>query len=84
MPDYYQNENQLIIGEAVIHLALNNADITVDSLVRALAEMDATEENPARCVQIREAKLWLRGFMSASGNRDELRWVIGAGQGSVH
>lgn len=84
MLDYYNNENQLIIGEAVIHLALNNADITVDSLVRELAEMAATEENPARCVQIREAKRWVRGFMPASGNRDELRWLTGAGRGLTH
>ncbi|MFJ5162171.1 hypothetical protein ACIP6T_23650 [Pantoea sp. NPDC088449] len=84
MLDYYYNENQLIIGEAAIHLALNNADITVDTLVRELAGMAAAEENPARCVQIREAKRWVRGFMPASGNRDELRWVTGAGRGSTH
>lgn len=84
MPDYYHKENQLIVGEAVVHLAKNNADITVESLVRELCEMAAAEENPARCMQIREAKRWLRGFKSVSGNRDELRWITGAGQGSFH
>ncbi|MBK0098956.1 hypothetical protein IBT49_23450 [Erwinia sp. S63] len=84
MPEYYLNENELIIGEAAVHLAVNNTDITVDSLIRELVEMAAAEEDPARCVQIRGAKRWLRGFKSLPGNRDELRWVTGAGRGSTH
>ncbi|KJV25154.1 hypothetical protein [Pantoea sp. SM3] len=84
MPDDYHDENQLIIGEAAVHLAMNNTDITVDSLTRELTEMAAAEENPARCAQIRGARRWLRGFESLPGNRDELRWVTGAGHGSTH
>ena len=73
MPEKFHNENQLIIGEAAVHQAINNADITVDSLIRELTIMAATEEDHARCVQIRGAKRWLRGFTPLSGNRDELR-----------
>ena len=84
MPEQYHNGNQLIIGEAAVHLAINNVDITVDSLIRKLADMAAAEEDPARCVQIRGAKRWLRGFKSLPGKRDELRWVTGAGRGTTH
>ena len=84
MPDYYHNENQLIIGEAAVHLAVNNTDITVDSLIRELTEMAVAEEDPARCLQIRGARHWLRGFELLPGNRDELRWLTGAGRGSTH
>lgn len=80
----FHNGNQLIIGEAAVHLAMNNTDITVNSLIRELADMAAAEKDPLRYVQIRGAKRWLRGFKSLSGNRDELRWVTGAGRSSVH
>ena len=80
----FHNGNQLIIGEAAVHLAMNNTDITVNSLIRELADMAAAEEDPLRCVQIRGAKRWLRGFKSLAGNRDELRWVTGAGRTSPH
>jgi len=46
MPDNDHDQNQMIIGEAAVHLAMNNADITVGSLIRELAEMAAAEENP--------------------------------------
>ncbi|WP_058973859.1 hypothetical protein [Type-D symbiont of Plautia stali] len=84
MPDNDYDQNQMIIGEAAVHLAMNNADITVGSLIRELAEMAAAEKNPARCVQIRGAKRWLRGFESSPGNRDELRWITAAGRGFRH
>ncbi|MBK4772925.1 MAG: hypothetical protein FT726_25320 [Pantoea sp. Morm] len=84
MPDNNHDQNQMIIGEAAVHLAMNNADITVGSLIRELAEMAAAEKNPARCVQIRGAKRWLRGFESSPGNRDELRWITAAGRGFRH
>jgi hypothetical protein len=80
MPDNNHDQNQMIIGEAAVHLAMNNADITIGSLIRELAEMAAAEKNPARCVQIRGAKRWLRGFESLPGNRDELRWITAAGR----
>ena len=70
MPEQYHNGNQLIIGEAAVHLAINNVDITVDSLIRKLADMAAAEEDPARCVQIRGAKRWRRGFKALPGKRD--------------
>ncbi|MDI6636491.1 hypothetical protein [Pantoea dispersa] len=84
MSDNNHDQNQMIIGEAAVHLAMNNADITVGSLIRELAEMAAAEKNPARCVQIRGAKRWLRGFESLPGNRDELRWITAAGRGFRH
>lgn len=84
MPDNNHDQNQMIIGEAAVHLAMNNADITVGSLIRELAKMAAAEKNPARCVQIRGAKRWLRGFESLPGNRDELRWITAAGRGFRH
>ncbi|WP_394542030.1 hypothetical protein [Pantoea sp. SGAir0418] len=84
MPDNNHDQNQMIIGEAAVHLAMNNVDITVGSLIRELAEMAAAEKNPARCVQIRGAKRWLRGFESLPGNRDELRWITAAGRGFRH
>ncbi|KHJ69720.1 hypothetical protein QU24_02385 [Pantoea rodasii] len=84
MPDNDHNQNQMIIGEAAVHLAMNNADITVGSLIRELADMAAVEKNPARCVQIRGAKRWLRGFESSPGNQDELRWLTSAGRGVRH
>jgi hypothetical protein len=84
MPDNNHDQNQMIIGEAAVHLAMNNADITIGSLIRELAEMAAAEKNPARCVQIRGAKRWLRGFESLPGNRDELRWITAAGRGFRH
>ncbi|NIF23979.1 MULTISPECIES: hypothetical protein [Pantoea] len=84
MPDNDHDQHHLIIGEAAVHLAVNNTDITVDSLIRELANMAASEKNPARCVQIRGAKRWLRGFKSLPGNRDELRWVTVSGRGSTH
>ncbi|KGT86359.1 hypothetical protein [Enterobacter cancerogenus] len=84
MPDNDHDQNQKIIGEAAVHLAMNNADITVGSLIRELAEMADLEENPARCVQIRGAKRWLRRFESLPGNRDELRWITASGRGSAH
>ena len=83
MPEY-DNGNQLIIGEAAVHLAMNNTDITVYSLLRELADMASAEDDPARCVQIQGAKRWLRGFRSIPGNRDELRWLTGADRSSTH
>jgi len=46
----------------VVYLAMNNADITVNSRVLELAEMAVARENSARGVQIRKAKHWLRVF----------------------
>ena len=62
MPQQYHSKNQLIIGETAVHLAINNADITVNSLIRELTDMVAAEDAPARYVQIRGAKCWLRSF----------------------
>ncbi|ADU72188.1 hypothetical protein [Pantoea sp. At-9b] len=56
MPENYHNENRMIIGEAAVHLAINNADITVDPLIRELADMVAAEEDPACCVQSKRGK----------------------------
>ena len=84
MPEQYHSKNQLIIGEAAVHLAINNADITVDSLIRELTDMAAAEDDPARYVQIRGAKSWLRSFTPLPGNRAELRWLSGGGRGSEH
>lgn len=76
---------QSIIGEAVLHIALNDGEICVRSLLDELNSMAGQEENAARLALIDGAARWLKGFNRAEhAHRSELRWIVQSVRGTEH
>jgi len=82
-----QNDEEChnIIGEAVLHIALNDGEICVRSLLDELNSMAKQEESAARLALINGATLWLKGFLKAEhAHRSELRWIVHSARDSEH
>lgn len=76
---------QNIIGEAVLHIALNDGEICVRSLLEQLNSMARQEESAARLALIDGATRWLKGFLkSEHAHRSELHWIVQSARGYEH
>lgn len=70
-----EEQGHIIIGEAVINLAVSQKEINIHSLIIELGTMAEGDASDNRLAQIADARRWLKAFVETSPrNREELRW----------
>jgi len=71
-----EEQGHIIIGEAVINLAVSQKEINIHSLIIELGTMAEGDASDNRLAQIADAGRWLKAFVETSPrNREELRWL---------
>lgn len=71
-----EEQGHIIIGEAVINLAVSQKEININSLIIELGSMAEGDASDNRLAQIADARRWLKAFVETSPrNREELRWL---------
>ena len=74
-------KSHVILGEAVVNLALEEKDISIDTLIAELNVMAETETCDNRLADIFSARSWLKQFRPSPARRDAgLRWLMKASQ----
>lgn len=71
-----EEQGHIIIGEAVINLAVSQKEININSLIIELGTMAEGDVSDSRLAQIADARRWLKAYAETSPrNREELRWL---------
>ncbi len=70
-----------VIGEAVINLALDGKEISVETLIAELGLMAETETRAAKLTEIAEARRWLQRYQHHDvRHQSELHWLTVTGR----
>jgi len=74
-------KSHVILGEAVVNLALGEKEISIDTLIAELNMMAESETCDNRLADIFSARRWLKQFRPSPVRRDSgLRWLMTASQ----
>lgn len=74
-------KGHLILGEAVVSLALGDREISIDTLIAELNQMAEEETRDSRLAEICDARHWLKQFRLSQVRSDSgLRWLMAASQ----
>ncbi|WP_410517268.1 hypothetical protein QNH99_03205 [Pantoea allii] len=74
-------KGHLILGEAVVSLALGDREISIDTLIAELNQMAEEETRDSRLGEICDARHWLKQFRLSQVRSDSgLRWLMAASQ----
>jgi len=74
---FFQDDEKghVIIGEAALHLALAQKEITVMSLIAELGRMAVDHSGDARLLELSEARNWLRTFITPGITRQPVPYL---------